>query len=162
MANQFWAGNGVEPTVASRVAVATGTVIKTLLQIAPPAGTEITPVAWGISFDASAAGVPGIIELIETDVAATVTSVTPTKYSHPAGIISRCIGGAALTGHTATAEGTITAVRTCDVQQIAPTSQYIYQFPLGREFKVQAGKFLRVRVKFAATVNAICWVQWEE
>lgn len=162
MANQFWAGNGPEPTTVSRVAVATGTTLKTLLQIAPPSGVELIPVAWGISFDASAAAVPGIIELIETDVAATVTSLTPTKYSNPAGVASACAGGTALTGYTASAEGAITAVRTCDVQQIAPTSQYTYQWPLGREFKVQAGKFLRIRAKFAATVNAICWVQWEE
>lgn len=162
MANQFWAGNGSEPTTVSRVAVATGATLKTLLQIAAPASMELTPVAWGISFDASAAGVPGIIELIETDVAATVTALTATRYSNPAGIVSACVGGVALTGHSASAEGAIAAVRTADVQQVAPTSQFTYQWPLGREFKVQAGKFLRIRAKFAVSVNAICWIQWEE
>ena len=155
-------GNGSEPTVASRLAVATGTTLKTLIQIATPATSECYPVAWGISFDGSAAGVPGIVELIETDVSATVTANTPTKFSHPAGIASRLIGGINLTGFTATVEGTIAVVRTADVQQIAPTSQYVYQWPLDRGFKVQPSKFLRIRVKFPVSVNAICWVQWEE
>lgn len=163
MADTYWAANGAEPTTASRVAVATGTAIKTLMQIATPSNRIAVPVAWGISFDASAAAVPGIIELIETDVAASVgTSLTPTKYGDPNSVASLCIGGAALTCFSPTTEGTITAVRTADVQQIAPTGQYIYQWPLGREFKVAPSKFLRIRVKFAATVNAICWVQWEE
>ena len=163
MADQYWAGNGAEPTTASRVAVATGTAIKTLLQIATPSNKEIIPVAWGISFDASAAAVPGIIELIETDVAASGgTSLTPSKYGNPNSPVSLCTGGTALTCFSPSSEGSITAVRTADVQHIAPTNQYVYQWPLGREFRVGVSKFLRVRVKFAATVNAICWVQWEE
>jgi hypothetical protein len=163
MADQFWAGNGVEPTTASRVAVATGTAIKTLLQIAPPSTKEIIPVAWGIAFDGITNAVPGILELIETDVAATGgTSLTPTPYSNPNGPASLCVGGAALTCFSPTGEGTITAVRTADVQFVAPTNQYGLQWPLGREFRVRASKFLRVRAKFAATVNAIVWVQWEE
>lgn len=163
MSELFFAGNGAEPTTASRVAVATGTSIKTLLQVATPASKEIVVVSWGISFDASAAAVPGIIELIETDVAATSgSSLTPTKYSNPNGPASLCVGGTGATCFSPSAEGSITAIRTGDVQHIAPTNQYIYQFPLGREFRVAASKFLRVRVKFAATVNAICWVVWEE
>ena len=163
MADTFWAGNGAEPTTASRVPVATGTAIKTLLQIAPPSTRSIIPVAWGISFDAYVAAKPGIIELIETDVAATTgTSLTPTKYGNPTGDASLCVGGTALTCFSPTVEGTITAVRTCAVEHVAPTNQFSYQWPLGREFKVQANKFLRVRVKFDVTVNAFCWVLWEE
>lgn len=163
MANAYFCGNGAEPTTASRVAVATGTSIKTLLQIATPANQELIPTSWGISFDANVAATPGICELIQTDVAAIGgTGVTPTLYSNPNGPASLCVSGAALTCFSPTGEGVITAVRTADVQQIAPTNQYVYQWPLGREFRLPVSKFLRVRVKFAATVNAICWVVWEE
>lgn len=166
MANNFILYNGPEPTTASRITVVTiAATVRTMLQIGVPSSLEITPVAWGCSFDASAAGVPGMVELIETDVAATVTSLTPTKYNYPAGPVSLCPGGAALTGYTpagATTEGTIAAVRTCDAQQIAPTNQFVYQWPLGREFRVGVSKFLRIRMKFAVAVNALCWVQWEE
>jgi hypothetical protein len=47
------------------------------------------------------------------------------------------------------------------VQLIAPTGQYVKQFPLGREFEVPAGNALRVRVTFGTTVNAIAYVIFE-
>ncbi len=162
MGQLYIAYNGVEPTTASRVAVATGTAIKTLLQIATPSTAEIRIVEWGISFDGSAAATPGIIELIETDVAATSgTSLTPTKYENN-GVPSLCVGGTGATCFSPSAEGTITAVRSFDTQQIAPTNQYVKQFPLGREPRVLISKFLRVRVKFGTTVNAICYILWDE
>jgi len=121
----------------------------------------------GISFDGSAAATPGIVELIETDVAATVTaSVTAdiTKYNPEAllagnPVTSLITVGTAATGYTASAEGTTTAVRNLDGPQlIAPTNQFIKQFPLGREPLVQTGKFGRIRVTFGTTVNAFCYV----
>jgi hypothetical protein len=157
------------PTTASQVAVTTGTAIKTLLQVKPSATLPMKVVAWGISFDGSAAATPGIVELCETDVAATVTA-------HVASGINKqdaasLVGGdpttnliqvgTSATGYTATAEGSITSIRQFDVQQIAPTNQYIYQFPLGQEPIVQISLFLRIRVKFAAAINAICWVDVE-
>ena len=158
----YIAYNGVSPTTAAQIKVATGATIKTLLQVATPSGTDIRIVEWGISFDAAAAAVPGTVELLQTDVAATVTSVTPTLYGHPNSPASACAGGAALTGHTATAEGTITAVRMFDAQLIAPTNQYVKQFPLGREPLMGVSKFLRIRTTFAVTVNALCYIVWEE
>jgi hypothetical protein len=163
MGKLYIAGNGAEPTTASRVAVATGAAIKTLLQVATPTTTPITIVEWGISFDGSAAATPGIVELLQTDVAASGgTSLTPTLFDDPWAPPSLCIGGAALTCFSPTTEGSITTVRTFDMQQIAPTNQYIKQFPLGREPQVPISKFLRIRVKFPATVNAICYVIWVE
>lgn len=159
----YIAYNGVEPTTAKRVAVATGTNIKTLQQVATPSTTEIKVVAWGIDFDASVAATPGSVELIVTDVAATSgTSVTPTKWNNPNGSVSACVGGTGATNHSPTVEGTITAVRSLDSHLIAPTNQYKWEFSLGREPLVEVSKFLRVRVHFAATVNAISWILWEE
>ena len=163
MGKLYIAANGTEPTTASRVAVATGAAIKTLLQIATPSTTPISIIEWGISFDGASAAVPGIIELMQTDVAATTGSaLTPTLLNDPWAPPSLCVGGAALTCFSPSAEGTITTVRTFDTQQIAPTNQYIKQFPLGREPQVPISKFLRIRVKFPVTVNAICYVIWEE
>jgi hypothetical protein len=163
MGQIYFAGNGAEPTTASRVAVATGTNIKTLLQIATPSTAEIKVIEWGISFDGNAAAVPGIVELIETDVAATSgSSLTPTKWENPNGVVSLCVGGTGATCYSPSSEGTITTVRTLDVGHIMGTNQYVKQFPLGREPRIPVSKFLRVRVKFAASVNAICYVIWDE
>jgi hypothetical protein len=160
----YFLGNFALPTTASPVAVATGTGIKTLLQVAPPSTGEIYVVEWGISFDGSAAATPGIVELMETDVAATVTSGSGhiVKWSDPAALASQVTVGTTSTGYTASGEGTITAIREFDVQHLSPTAPYVKQFPLGREPRVAASKFLRIRVKFATGINALCYVIWKE
>jgi hypothetical protein len=161
-ATLYFAANGVSPTTAAQIAVTTGTAIKSLMQVATPSTVQIAVVEWGISFDGNAAATPIKVELLQTDVAATVTSVTPTLFSDPLGPPALCVGGSTATGHTATAEGTITAVRMFDVQFVAPTNQYVKQYPLGREPQIPVSKFLRIRVTAAAAVNAYCYIIWEE
>lgn len=159
MANIFKVYNGAVPTTASQVPVATSTSILTLLELAIPSTVEIIPTAWGISFDGSAAATPGIVELFGTTVAigSGGTAVTATKASNPN-------GPAALTTakFTAATEGTVANLRMADCHLIAPTTQFTMQWPLGREFRCAVSTFLRVRVKFGTSVNAICWVEWEE
>ena len=158
--------NGPMPTTASQAAVATGTGIITLLQIKASATKPFKIKEWGISFDGSAAATPIKVELLETDVAATVTASVaaditkldgealaggdPTTNLIPVGTTS--------TGYTASGEGSITAVRMFDPQLIAPTNQYVKQFPLGLEPVIQISKFARIRVKAGATVNAYCYM----
>lgn len=166
MARAFVAYNGPAPTTAAQAVVTTGTAIKTLLQIAPPSTLDCTILEWGISFDGAAAATPIKVELVETDVAATVTAHVAAgivKFNRESsGLASQVTLGTAATGYTASAEGSITATRVLDAQLVAPTNQYLKQFPLGREPWIQPGKFLRVRVTAAAAVNAYCYVAWEE
>lgn len=165
MAYIYIAANGASPTTAAQVPVATGTAIKTLLQIATPSTTGIKIIEWGISFDGtSSTAVPGKIELLQTDVAATSgSSLTPTNWgAEGSARASLCVGGTGATNYSPTVEGTITATRMFDVLHIPPTSGYNKQWPLGREPYVPESKFLRVRVTFAATVNAYCYIIWEE
>lgn len=158
--------NGPAPTTAAQAVVTTSTAIRTMLQLASSATKPFKIVEWGISFDGSAAAAPIRCELVETDVAATVTA-------HATAGIIRLDGealaggdpvtnllpvGVAATGYTATAEGTIAATRMLDVQLIAPTNQYVKQFPLGREPIVQILKFARIRVTAVAAVNAYCYM----
>jgi hypothetical protein len=161
--------NGPSPTTAAQVAVTTGTSIKTLLQLKASATKPAKIIEWGISFDGSAAATPIKVELLETDAAATVTASAaadinkvdsealaggdPTSNLIPVGTTS--------TGYTSTAEGSITAVREFDVQFIAPTNQYVKQFPLGREPVIQVSKFGRIRVTAGAAVNAYCYMTVE-
>lgn len=156
--------NGPMPTTAAQAVVTTGTAIKTLLQIKPFNIARI--VEWGVSFDGSAAATPIKVELLETDVAATVTaSVDADVTKLGPGVTDQAVAsiagltlGTAATGYTASAEGTITAVRMLDVQLIAPTSQYVKQFPLGREPVIQLAKFGRIRVTAGAAVNAYAYM----
>ena len=156
--------NSPMPTTAAMVAVTTGTAIKTLLQLKPFNAGKI--VAWGISFDGSAAATPIKCELIETGtVFATVTAsadVDIYKLEGSDQAVASVAGltlGTAATGYTASAEGTITATKSFDTEFVAPTNQYIYQFPLGQEPRVLAASCYRIRVTAGAAVNAICWIE---
>lgn len=161
----YKAYNGPSPTTAAQVPVTTGTAIKTLLQIATPSTEMLRVVEWGISFDGSAAATPIRCELIDTNVAATVTAHVAAgilNLNAPNDVASSVTLGTSATGYTATAEGSITAARELDVQFVAPTNQYVMQWPLGREPEVAVSRFLRVRVTAAAAVNAYCYIIWEE
>jgi hypothetical protein len=163
--NTFIAFNGAMPTTAALAPVTTGTAIKTLLQIATPSTCEMRVLEWGISFDGSAAATPIKCELVDTNVAATVTAhVAAGVMSHndTGTVASKMTLGTSATGYTATAEGSITATRLLDYQQIAPTGQFVKQYPLGYEPEVAASRFLRVRVTAGAAVNAVCYVLWTE
>lgn len=158
--------NGPSPTTAAQVPVTTGTAIKTLLQVKPSATNTIQVVEWGISFDGSAAAAGIKVELLEADVAATVTaSVAADIVKLDASALANgdpttnlIVVGTTSTGYTSTAEGTITATRVFDAQLVQPTNQYVKQFPLGLEPVIQVSKFLRIRVTAAAAVNAYCYV----
>ena len=158
--------NGPMPTTASQAEVTTSTSIKTLLQLKASATKPFKVKGWGISFDGSAAAEPGIVELCETDVAATVTAFAAADLHKLDGEALACGDlttnllpvGTTSSGYTSSSEGSITAIRQFDVQEIMGTNQYVYDFPLGLEPIVQVSKFLRVRVKFATAVNAICFV----
>jgi hypothetical protein len=163
--NTYIAHNGASPTTAALSPVTTGTAIKTLLQIATPSTAELRVVEWGISFDGFAAAAPIKVELIDTDVAATVTAHVAAgvrSLNDTGTVASKMTLGTTATGYTATAEGTITATRLLDYQQIAPTGQFIKQWPLGLEPEVAVSRFLRIRVTAAAAVNAVCYVSWYE
>ncbi len=156
--------NGPMPTAAAQAKVATGTAIKTLLQLKPFNQAKI--VAWGISFDGSAAATPIAVELLETGaINATVTASVDADVVKLGGTdqaVASVAGltlGVAATGYTSSAEGTITATRMFDAQLVAPTNQYIYQFPLGQEPVLVIGNYTRIRVTAGTTVNAICWIE---
>lgn len=166
MAKQYVAWNFAQPTTAAPTLVTTGTAIKTLLQLATPSTEDLIVVAWGIEFDGTAAAAPIKVELIDTDVAATVTAHGASglvKVSAPNNAGSLLTLGTSATGFTASAEGTPGSTsRLLDFHQVPPNGGWNYEFPLGREPQVAVSRFVRLRVHAAAAVNASCWIRWEE
>lgn len=145
--------------------VATGTALKTLLQIGVPANQPINILGWGCSFRGVAAtDPPGELYLFESDVAATVTSLTPDLWRIPTGIAAKCVGGAALTGYNASAEGTITASRIIDPQQVHPQTGYSVWFAQGEQPRVEStsARFLRIRANFSVNIDGVPWIVWDE
>jgi len=158
--------NGPMPTTAAQVPVTTGTAIKTLLQLKPFNTCKI--IAWGVSFDGSAAATPIKCELLDTGtVFGTVTASADADVAKLGSVedaVASVVGltlGTAATGYTCTAEGSITSVRMFDAELVAPTNQYAMQFPLGREPKCIIGNAVRIRVTAGAAVNAYAWIQVE-
>ena len=161
--------NGPMPTTAAQAAVATGTSIKTMLQVSTPSTRQIQVISWGFDLGVTPTSGPCTVELLDTDVAATVTAhvaagLQPLVPGMPA---SRMTLGTANTGYTATAEGSTTASRVHDVVGIAPTSgaydnAYHYQFMPDERPIIAVSRFLRVRVTFATAVNMRCWIVWDE
>lgn len=158
--------NGASAAAAAPVKVTTGTSVKTLLQVLH-ATIPLVVVEWGISFDGIAAAVPIECELCDTvAIAATVTAAVAndvTTMNGPIDSGTSSAGGLTLsttgTGYTSSGEGTVAApVRSGDLQLVAPTNQYVKQFPLGQGFYVPPTHVLRIRVTAAAAVNAYCYV----
>lgn len=162
MTQRYFIANGAMPTTAALSPVQTGTAIKTMLQLGTSAGNPIKIDEWGIFFNATSVGTPVRCELIETgSVAATVTAHSATgvmQYDFIGdGGASSLTLSTTTTGFTATAEGTITATRLGDMALVPPTSGYVKQFPLGKEFLVPPSKIARIRVTAAADVGCWCY-----
>jgi len=161
-------GSGPMQTTAAFAQLATGTAIKTLMQLKASATASLKIVEWGCSFDGFTPAAPGKVELIETGtVAATVTAfatadITKLDAQALAGgdpVTNLIQVGTTSSGYNASAEGSIVAVRNLHGPQfISNTTQYNFQFPLGREPTLQINGVARIRVTFAATVNAYAYM----
>jgi len=161
MANRYRVANAAVNTTAAPVRVATGTAIKTLLQVTAGSANRMTIISWSISFDGvTASAVPVPVELIETTTVAggSPTAVTPMKWD-PSSDAS-----AATAGFSPSSEGSVSGTtRLLDYVDLTPNGGvYVHDFPLGREPIVLASQVLRIRTTSAATVNAICSLTWEE
>lgn len=168
----YTAYNAPMATAAATAKVTTGTTsIKTMLQIATPSTRQLQILSWGYSIDAApAASGTGVVELIQTDVAATVAAhiASGVQPIDPNGTASLMTLGVNATGYTASAEGSITATRLFDAQEVLGVSAGAQQNEYMRDWMpderpiVAVSKFLRVRVTFSAAVNMLCWVTWAE
>ena len=167
MPELYFIGNGAMPTTAAMVKDTTHAVITTLLQV-KMGSTLVTPrakvVEWGISFDRSAAATPIACELFANTVAGTgtahvaagIVTLDPLAATPTDGFPFQLT--TTTTCYNITTEGTPANVRMFDVQLVAPTNQFVKQWPLGREPSFKVAEYLRIRVTAAAAVNAYCFV----
>jgi hypothetical protein len=169
--HRYKSWNGPAPTTAAQAAVTTGTAIKTMLQIATPSTRQCQIIAWGFTID-DPPGADAVIELLDVDVAATVTAHVNAGVQAltPGAPVSLMTLGTSATGYTATAEGTPTASRVHDVvapssvsAEAAPVLTYGYQFMPDERPIIAVSRFLRVRATTPTTaVDMRCWVVWDE
>lgn len=165
----FITWNGPAPTTAAQQSVTTGTAIKTMLQLATPATRQIQLLEWGWSSD-DPPGADGVIELLQTDVAATVTQHVAAGVQNldPNGSASLLTLGTTATGYTSSGEGTTTASRVFDTVSLSSVSgesglSYVRQWMPDARPIIAVSKFLRVRATTPTTaVDLRCYVVFQE
>lgn len=153
--------NHAKNTTAAPAGVTTGTAIKTMLQVLPLMPLYV--VEWGYFFDGSPSDIK--VELIEVDVAATVTALVDADITRIDDVSDGVAASIPMTlstigtGFTSSAEGTVTVVRNLDGPQIS--SLKAFKNPLvGKDRpKIQTAKYARIRVTAAAAVNCLCFMK---
>ena len=161
--------NGPAPTTAAQQTVTTGTAIKTMLQLATPSTRQIQLLEWGFTID-DTAGADGVVELLQTDVAATVTAHVNAGVPNldPNGANTLLTLGTSATGYTASVEGSTTASRVFDAVSLSSTTSespytYVRQFMPDTRPIVAVSKFLRVRATTPTTaVDMRTWIVFQE
>jgi len=146
--------------------VSTLAALATLLQVATPSTSHVEVYGYGISFKGvAAADPPGMVHLLDCDVGmSAATSLTPTLWNNPDGVPSLCVGGTGATAVSdgAVTEGTITACRLLDAQEVHPQTGFAVWFPDLARPKVAESRFLRLRTHFSVAISCLPWIVWDE
>lgn len=156
-------------TTTKPAGVATGTNIKTMLQISNPATRKIWVLEWGFELETFPTAL-STVELLDTNVAATTgtahvaAGLQPIDPGLPPSLMTL---GAGATGYNFTAEGATTDSRSHDEVMLRanttePQTPYIKKFLPHEMPCIAVSRFLRVRVHFGSSCNIICWVKWGE
>lgn len=144
-------------------AVATGTALKTLLQISTAATTPVVVVEWGVSFDGTnSAAAPVQVRLQRQTTAGTGgTAGAIVKYSNPASQPTANTTSLTAPAGTWTAEPTASDI-IGGPWFVNPTSGMVQQYPLGREITLDVSTRLAIVSVSAASVNAMPYFVIEE
>jgi len=150
--------------VGAGTSYATGA--KVALQLNPPDNISCHLVEFGWMQDVASATAT-LLEVATTDSASTVstahTTTTIKPYIDQVASASRQSMGTGATGFGNGAITTNTTLRTLFKGYVP--QQVVYQWALGNYpvfGNLTAESFLQVRVNTTATVNAICWLIWDE
>jgi hypothetical protein len=138
---------------------------KCAIQLAPPAGTELRLVEWGVSFNGNALATPAVCTLCQASAASTMSSAHSTSTIKAIGDRAKTSTLTMGTSSSGYGNGAITSNTTekeFAAAFVSPLSQYEKQFPLGRDYVVDSGKYLQLRINTANTYTAIAYVVFEE
>ncbi len=161
---------GVSAATQTNVAVGgvayTTTGSRMMLQLDIPATIQLRLIEWGVSCNGSAAATPNTIELAQVATGTTVTTAHTTStilpYCDPNAPTSRLTMATSGFYSGAVTRTSTTVDRVFDSQFIAPTSQYIKMWPLGREPVVAVSKKLQISASLATAATMLAYVIFEE
>jgi hypothetical protein len=150
--------------VATADGIATGTALKTILQIASAASDKLVVTQISVTFDGvTASAVPVEVRLQRQTSAGTGGAALATNYGingyDPA---DGTASATALKGPAGTWTAEPTASSILDVYRVPPTSGIVVQYPLGQEPFVAVSSRIAIVVTSAATVNCTASIFWRE
>lgn len=159
--------------LSATTAIAAGTSYttgaKVALQIGIPSGGQIELIEWGIAQDGSAAATPTLVEIASTATASTMstahTTTTVKPRDDPNAPASGMTMGTTSTGFGNGAITSNTTLRMAARLYVPTTAPYEKLWPLGCYPKfgaTGAAEYLQFRINTTVTVNAICWLVWNE
>lgn len=155
-ANMWRVYSAAVPTTAAMARIATGTAVKTHLQLTAPASDhDLTIFGWGVAFEVVPTAFV-LAELIHTTTVAGTggTSVTPTN-------LRGSTASSATAAFGPSAEGSVVATTRVFDAPILNSNFYKWEWSQGREPILEASQVLRVRLTTSVTVNALCWIDFE-
>lgn len=143
------------PTTAAMVRQATGTSIKTHLQLTAPSNDDLIIRAWGVMFETTPTAFIHA-ELIQTATVAggSPTAVVPTN-------LQGSTASAATAGFAPSSEGTVAGTPKVFDDALLLTNYYRWEWSLGSEPILEASQVLRVRMTTSVTINALCYIDFE-
>jgi hypothetical protein len=143
---------------ATQDAIATGTSLKTLIEIATPATAAARVYHVWVDFDGiSASAVPVLIELVRATASITGTTLTPSQVGTEGYATANVTAKHTASGGSGTNLGNVLMKR-----RISPTTGWELFLPDNRLITVGASAWLRMNVTAGATVNATVGFAWEE
>ena len=159
----YWVQNTPLGGAAAPAKVATGTAIKSMLQLTIPSSVAVRIVEWGFSLDTPATASIANVELfghLTTLTTGSAGSFTPVEYASFSAVpgLTTCLQA----GSGAFTETTPTSYRPFDVQTVVPPINYVKQWPLGREPQSNLSTFVGIRVTASVTANMYAYIIYEE
>ena len=136
--------------------VATGTAVKTIIQVLAAAQQRMLIKEWSVSFEGvSNTGTPIEVDVLRQSTAGTMTALTPVKINADDGETLQVTAQ-----HTATAEPTAGDV--LFREKVHPQTGYTWQAPFGGEIPINGGDRLGIRVTADASIGCVCRFLGEE
>jgi hypothetical protein len=137
---------------------------KVAIQLAAPSGQDIRLVEWGVSSSATAPATKTLYTLAQASAATTCTTAHSATTVMPVGDSSKTCP---LTFSTSTTAFGVTGITTNTTERQFgaflgdPTEHYEKQFPLGRDYVCQAGKFCQLRINTATSYNILAYIVFD-
>lgn len=144
--------------------LATGTALKTILQIATPSTVRAKITSLDVTFDGvTSTNIPVLVSLRRQTSGGTGSASLASNFGpNPLNPDAPTANVTATQGPAGTWTAEPTTGKVLKVWRISPTAGITYQLPLGQEFEMAVSQYMGVVVTAGAAVNCSVSISWDE